>query len=185
MSQQKQLQTISLALDSFKGNGLVEPRIHKTNVNHRSRNSSQSVKSQTGLNPVPEVDAEEDNTNVGVTLSNGVGTRTSFTKNVPSRTNSVTSLTKSRKAYDNGGFEERTTQFERGYNDSTRSSEHESVASLQVQREQYCCCARWTVFERRLAVCVGVLAGMIFALAIAVGLLAGDNGVDEKFIWKP
>lgn len=182
---QKQLQTISLALDLFKNNGLVEPKIHKTNVSHRSRNSAQSIKSQTVLHPVLEVDAEDDNADVGVTLNNGVGARTSFTKNVPSRTNSVASLTKSRKSYDNGGFEERTAQFERGYYDSTRSSAHESVASLQVQREQYCCCARWTVFERRLAVCVGILAGTIFGLAIAVGILAGDNGVNEKFIWKP
>ncbi|KAK4872842.1 hypothetical protein RN001_014871 [Aquatica leii] len=77
------------------------------------------------------------------------------------------------RGYENGGYDDRANQqFERGTNDSTRSSTHESVISLQVQREQYCCCARWTVFERRLAISVGVLGAIIFGLAIAVGVLA-------------
>ncbi|KAB0792235.1 hypothetical protein PPYR_14194 [Photinus pyralis] len=184
MAPQKRIETVSLAVDSLYHNGGVDPKVHRTGLSpQRWRNSAQSIKSQSSLRTVPE---EEDGAETGVpTEKNGGGVRTSFAKNVSSRTSSVTSLTKGIRAYDNGALDEKTIQFERGYNDSTRSSVHESVASLQVQREQYCCCVRWTMFERRLAICVGILAGTIFGLAIAVGLLAGDHGVDEKFVWKP
>ncbi|KAF5294474.1 hypothetical protein FQR65_LT01600 [Abscondita terminalis] len=196
MAQKVPIQTVSLSVQEStnKQSRLSAPtRTHQTPNGVQSRPRSYSgSKPKLALQPViPEADTEEESSDVKISIENGSTLRTSFTKFTPSRTNSVSS-TKSAKirkhsemrGCENGGYDDKSSQFERGYNDSTRSSTHESYISLQVQREQYCCFARWTPFERRLALSVGILGGIIFGLAIAVGILAGNDGIDQKFVWK-
>ncbi|KAF5279398.1 hypothetical protein FQA39_LY05508 [Lamprigera yunnana] len=184
MPQQRELRTVS---------SVVQERQHATAKGHGNNNTQRPRSgSQIILQPaIPEAEREEDSADGRVSLENGM-VRTSFTKNNPSRTNSVNSTKSTKikrvseiKGYENGGYDEAgNRRFERSHSDSARSSTHDSVVSLQIQREQYCCCARWSHFERRLALCVGVLAAIIIGLAIAVGLLAGNEGVDERFLWK-
>lgn len=145
-NQQNHLQTISSNIDDSSRTQTIrhtlQPKTQITNVSpNRPRSQSYTQKPQQILlqPPIPEADGEDEETTVNIT--NGAGeVRTSFVKKPPSRSNSMTGV-KAKiievKGYDNGGYvnsgydNQNHQSFQRGYIDSTRSSAHESVQSLQ------------------------------------------------------
>lgn len=186
MSKPNQLQTISLSVTSGRKNS-VNPPILPTKTSSRPRSYSYTQKSQIIVPPsIPECDIEDDS-EANANMNNGEAIRNSFTKKPPSISNSVRSKRSSEvRSFDGtifNGVNFPHHNFERGQTNSARSSTMQgSVLSLQVHREQYCCCSKWTLFERRLALSIGVLAGVIIGLVVTVGLLASDgDGIDQPF----
>lgn len=119
-----------------------------------------------------EKDDEDDNSTVLATPS-VENIRISFTK----KTRKVSNISRTSKISLQSGV----NGTDRGsvnyaYDLSTRSSTHGSMSSLPVIREQYCCCSRWTRLEKNLALIVAVLAIVIIALIIAIGIIAKQEG---------
>ncbi|XP_017786054.1 PREDICTED: uncharacterized protein LOC108569137 [Nicrophorus vespilloides] len=71
------------------------------------------------------------------------------------------------------------------YSNSLRSSHNSSLQSLQVQKEQYCCCSRWSPCERKLVVSVAVLATIIVILLSIVSVLAKTSDEEERKVDVP
>ncbi|CAG9761580.1 unnamed protein product [Ceutorhynchus assimilis] len=93
-------------------------------------------------------------------------------------TMSTRSAAKVSYTYDNKGFEIRNDSG----NDSIRSiSRAPSLRSLEVHKEQYCCCSRRTKYERFLLVVVTILAIIVTVLVIVIIYLAKQNKLKSLF----
>ncbi|VEN35054.1 unnamed protein product [Callosobruchus maculatus] len=79
---------------------------------------------------------------------------------------------KSKYSYDNAGYDG-------GSEKKSMSSRASSMQSLEVVREQYCCCAKRTKCERKLIIAVTVLSIVIIVLIVVIGVIAGQKELDQ------
>nr|CAI5853427.1 unnamed protein product [Callosobruchus analis] len=75
-------------------------------------------------------------------------------------------------SYDNAGYEG-------GSEKKSISSRAPSMQSLEVVREQYCCCAKRTKCERKLIIAVTVLSIVIIVLIVVICVIAGQKELDQ------
>ncbi|XP_015834185.1 uncharacterized protein LOC103314819 isoform X2 [Tribolium castaneum] len=90
---------------------------------------------------------------------------------------------KNSQGVDNAGFEmEAGGRISRGNSaaSSVRSSMRDPSITSVVVHEQYCCCSRWSPFERVLCAAVGVLIFVVLILVITVILLAVRSPESSK-----
>ncbi|XP_057661693.1 uncharacterized protein LOC130897111 isoform X1 [Diorhabda carinulata] len=80
---------------------------------------------------------------------------------------------KSIYTFDNAAFEGNLDK--RSISSRAGSSRQPSVQSLEVVREQYCCCAKRTRCERKLLVTVIVLCVVIIVLTVVLAIVAADR----------
>lgn len=136
-------------------------------------------KSKTPLTPAIPEDENETETTVKETrketrlviedeTKNNVLLRSSSTNSRRSPATLAVSSRSSRSAfsYDNGAFEGNLKSIP---NEPSRTP---SVRSLEVYREQYCCCARRTKCERYLLVVVTLLAIIVIVLVLVIAIIA-------------
>ncbi|CAH1973772.1 unnamed protein product [Acanthoscelides obtectus] len=83
--------------------------------------------------------------------------------------------TNTRFSYDNGGFDGGIEKSEK----KNMPNRVPSMQSLEVVREQYCCCAKRTKCERKLIIAVTVLSIVIIVLIVVVGVVAGRKEIAE------
>nr|CAH7742808.1 unnamed protein product [Callosobruchus chinensis] len=79
---------------------------------------------------------------------------------------------KANYSYDNAGYEG-------GAEKKSISSRAPSMQSLEVVREQYCCCAKRTKCERKLIIAVTVLSIVIIVLIVVIGVIAGQKELEQ------
>lgn len=91
-----------------------------------------------------------------------------------------TKSTKTAYTYENGAFEGNI----RASNEVRPTSRTPSVRSLEVYREQYCCCAKRTKCERYLLVAVTILSIIVIVLVIVIAVLAKNGDLDTYKMFK-
>ncbi|XP_044257557.1 uncharacterized protein LOC123006753 isoform X2 [Tribolium madens] len=103
-----------------------------------------------------------------------------------SRSSRKNSQVSNRMGVDNAGFEmESGGRISRANSaaSSVRSSINPSINSVVVH-EQYCCCSKWSPFERVLCAAVGVLIFVVLILVITVILLAVRSPDSKKSVFS-
>lgn len=199
----------SLQLENIRPNKFLSNRMTQS---HNFGKSKPRLMASQSAPTIPEVESDEENASGSNFEVINETKRSGSKESVSERSKKISSVSKKSStsgkngfAYDNPAYEGSTSngvsqnpsrktsktslgvnEFKRGGNvsSSVRSSAHDpSVASMEVQREQYCCFTRWSPCEKRLAVIVAILGAIILGLVITVGVLAGHKGETLKFNW--
>ncbi|XP_019755811.1 uncharacterized protein LOC125503638 isoform X1 [Dendroctonus ponderosae] len=131
---------------------------------------------------IPEYEVTDDKS-ISFTVekeTKGVSRKTSDA----SRLSAASSRSKISHSFDNKAFDGKEGNLIRNEsaNNSIRTdSRAPSVRSLEIYREQYCCCARRSKCEKSLLVTVTVLIIIIIVLVIVIAVLASNKQLHQLF----